>query len=252
MRLTLDQRARRMLRRVPHTTAYSAVELILITLVAVQCARLIWIVATPVDPVGAWRAGPAPIAVPSPLGGFDPFFRLSGSAAPVAVTSLALTLHGVRENRASGGGSAIIGTPDGLQRSYAVGEEIAPGVTLSAVGYDSITLSRAGTAEQLFLDQSVPAAEVAPAPPAAPPLNFGTPATPPPATPPAPVPAAPAADLMRAAGLQPGDQIVSVAGQPVSSPEQASSLASGLRGREVPVVVRRNGAETVINARIPQ
>ena len=38
--------------------------------------------------------------------------------------------YGIRQDQASGRGAAIIATPDGLQRSFAVGEEIVPGVTL--------------------------------------------------------------------------------------------------------------------------
>lgn len=159
MRLTLDPRARRLLRRMPRTTVYSALELLLLSLLAMQCARLVWTIVTPVGPVGEWKASSAlrPVVAPSPdlLGGFDPFFRLTNAGnAPVVVTSLNLKLYGVREDRASGRGSAIISTPDGQQRSFAVGEEIQPGVILTAVGFDSVTITRSGTPEQIFLDQS--------------------------------------------------------------------------------------------------
>jgi len=167
MRLALDPRARRLLRRLPRTTVYSAMELVLLSLLALQCARLVWTLVTPLGPVGEWKAGsalrPGAPASSSLLGGFDPFFRLNAEgAAPVVVTSLNLKLFGVREDRASGRGSAIIGTADGQQRSFAVGEEVIPGVTLTTVGFDSVTVSRGGTAEQLFLDQSPPATVVAP------------------------------------------------------------------------------------------
>ena len=169
MRIALDPRARRLLRRLPRTTVYTAMELVLLSLLAIQCARLAWAFVTPVGPIGDWRPSdvlrPA-MAGPAAAGGFDPFFRLSGnSGAPVLVTSLNLKLFGVREDRASGRGSAIISTPDGQQRSFAVGEEIVPGVTLSAVGFDSVTIDRGGTAEQLFLDQSSPAPVANPQPP---------------------------------------------------------------------------------------
>lgn len=159
MRVRLDSRALRILRRVPHTTVYSAMELLLLSLLAVQCARLAWTIVTPVGPVGEWKATsalrPPPAPAASLVAGFDPFFRLSGaSTAPLVVTSLNLKLYGVRENRASGGGAAIIGLPDGQQRSFAVGEEIVPGVTLTGVSFDGVTISRGGAAEQLYLDQS--------------------------------------------------------------------------------------------------
>ncbi len=144
-----------------------AAELLLFALVAAQAARLAWLVATPRGPVGDWRpatAGAAPAGAAA-LRAFDPFFRLEGAPGPAVVTSLNLRLFGVREDRATGRGAAIIGLPDGSQRSFAVGEEILPGVTLGDVGFDSITVRRGGRAEQLFLDQSTPTPASSPAAP---------------------------------------------------------------------------------------
>lgn len=167
MRLALDPRAWRLLRRLPRTNVYSLLELVLLSLLAIQCARLVWALVTPVDPLGNWR-------IASPLAGgeaqrlalfrgFDPFFRLQGAGQPSAVvTSLQLQLFGVRVNEATGQGSAIIAGPDNVQNSYAVGDEIMPGVTLQAVTYDGVTISRGGTPEQLFVDQSVAAPVAAP------------------------------------------------------------------------------------------
>ena len=70
----------------------------------------------------------------------------TAAAGPTVVTSLNLKLYGVREDRATGRGSAIIALPDGRQMSFAVGEEVMPGVTLTAVGFDNVTISRNGTA----------------------------------------------------------------------------------------------------------
>lgn len=282
MRLALDPRARRLLRRLPRNTVYSAMEIILLSLLALQCARLAWTLVTPLGPVGDWKAGSAlrPVAPGSSavLGSFDPFFRLSGGGtAPVVVTSLNLKLFGVREDRASGRGSAIIGTPDGQQRSYAVGDEIMPGVTLTAVGFDSVTVSRGGTAEQLFLDQSTPAAVVTP--------GGGTPPVPAPPPPPqvAPPPpvgtmrteAAPppaqfqpridggrvtgivvqpqgSGEALRATGLRPGDVVTSVNGQRITSAEQARSIAASLRGGDADVEVERGGRTVVLRVQAGQ
>ena len=63
MRLALDPRARRLLRRLPRNTVYSAMELILLSLLALQCARLVWTLVTPLGPVGDWKAGSALRAV---------------------------------------------------------------------------------------------------------------------------------------------------------------------------------------------
>ena len=185
MRFGLDARAHRLLRRVPRTSVYSLLELTLLSLLAIQGARLVWAIVTPLGPLGDWRpAGAVPTATVSSaaLTGFDPFFRLAGAAGPVAVTSLNLKLFGVREDRAAGHGSAFIGLPDGVQRSVQVGEEVVPGVTLAAVGFDSVTLNRGGASEQLFLDQS------SPAPVATPPVQSGPPLFAPPAPPPPPPP----------------------------------------------------------------
>jgi general secretion pathway protein C len=216
MRLALDPRARRLLRRLPRTTVYSALELLLLTLLAMQCARLVWTIVTPVGPVGEWKAPGAlrpalPAPSPAALAGFDPFFRVNAQgSAPAVVTSLNLKLFGVREDRATGRGSAIIATADGQQRSFAVGEEIVAGVTLTGVGFDNVTLSRGGTTEQLYLDQSSPATSVGQPPPpsgSAPPLF--TPPTPPPVTtttPPPPMPvvnARPEAGSVGNAQMQP-------------------------------------------------
>jgi general secretion pathway protein C len=167
MRLVLSARARALLRRLPRSNVYSLAELVLIALLAVQCARLVWVIVTPVTPLGDWRPmRPGSVGAPGDvLRGFDPFFRLSaGEAQPAAVTSLQLTLYGIRVNEATGGGSAIIATPDGTQKSYAIGDEIMPGATLKAVTFDHISIDRGGTIEDLYIDQSKPVAAVEPLP----------------------------------------------------------------------------------------
>ena len=210
------------------------------------------------------------------------------------VTSLNLTLFGIREDRASGRGSAIVATPDGVQRSYMVGEEIMPGVRLAGVEFDSITIDRGGTSEQLYLDQSQPAtvAGAAPPPPPPPPLvnDYGRPGagmvnipptsyptlTPAPrsANPPVITPTSGAiryqprledgqvtgvtvnpgtagGDAFRASGLRPGDVIVAVNGQRVTSADQARSLATQARGTSV-VEVERNGQTVPLSVKAPQ
>src|SRR3954468_5371383 len=170
MRLDGDRRSARLLGRLQRLTAYSWAELLLLVLIAVQCARLFWILVAPIGPVGDWKATGGPVAPTdaSVLASFDPFFRLDGTTGPTVVTSLNLKLYGVREDRATGRGAAIIALPDGRQMNFAVGEEVMPGVTLTAVGFDNVTISRNGTVEQIFLDQSGPAQTVvateAPAP----------------------------------------------------------------------------------------
>ncbi len=267
MRLAANPRAERLLRRLPRVTIYSALELALLLLIAVQAARLFWILVTPVGPVGDWKAPATLNALPagaSALGGFDPFFRLAEGGAPAVVTALNLKLYGVREDRATGRGSAIISLPDGTQRSFAIGEEVMPGVTLNAVGFDFVTINRGGALEQIFLDQSTPAAPVAggapvgpaavsvPAPAAAqsaPPLQFQPRMTSNQITGLVVSPGADGGQAFRAAGLQPGDVLVSVNGQRVTSAEQAAALI-GQSGANVGLMIERGGRAMPMRLRI--
>jgi general secretion pathway protein C len=130
------------------------VELVLLAAVAVQGARLVWALVTPVGPVG-YAPIPGIAAVASALSP-DPFFGATQENGGAAVTSLPLKLFGVRVDEAVGRGSAIIATPDGVQSSFGVGEAILPGVVLKAVARDNVVIARNGADERLFLDQSVP------------------------------------------------------------------------------------------------
>lgn len=134
-------------------------EYALLALVAMQGARVFWALLLPVGALGGWT--PRQPVIPSAtqraalFASFDPFFRSGqAEAGNRVVTSLALTLFGIRLNEGSGLGSAIIATPDGVQNSIAVGEEILPGVTLKAVAFDHVVIDRGGAEETVFLDQS--------------------------------------------------------------------------------------------------
>ena len=263
MRLVLDTRARRWLRRLPRYKLYTVAELVLLSLLAVQCARLLWVIVTPVDPLGDWRPARAQVMGDAIFRSFDPFFRNgAATAGPVVVTTLDLKLYGIRSDQASGRGSAIIGTPDGQQASYAVGDEIQPGVTLDAVAFDNVTILRSGAKEQIFLDQSQPATSVAPPP--------GSPPAPGMAPPPAGMGASPlppaAADVQitprlengkvtgfavdpqgvgtqfKAFGFQPGDVVLSINGisAAVANPDQIRNALSQ-SGGEVVAEVQREG-----------
>jgi general secretion pathway protein C len=142
---------------------FTWIEGALVAVLAVQAARLFWAIAAPLGPVGAWQV-PQPSAVYDPAlpARFDPFFRLARAAGPVVVTSVPLTLFGVRVDQASGRGAAIIATPDGVQSSFAIGDAIMPGIILKAVAVDGVTIDRGGISEQLFLDQSVAVPAVPP------------------------------------------------------------------------------------------
>jgi general secretion pathway protein C len=268
----LTTRGGRLLERLPRLTIYSAAEILLLVLLAVQSARLIWLLLAPLGPVGDWKASSALVAPASSsvLASFDPFFRLSAGGT-VVVTELNLKLHGVREDRATGRGSAIIALPDGRQLSFAVGEEVMPGVTLAAVGFDNVTISRNGTLEQIFLDQSTPATVAGgdtiitstPPVPGAPPMP-----PPPPSSAGAAInfqpriagggingiivsPGGDGGQAFRSAGFVAGDVIVSVNGRRISSLEQARA-AIGQAGGEVNVMVDRGGRAVALRVRLNQ
>ncbi len=258
MRLALDPRLARLLRRMPRSFPYTLAEIVLLTLLAGQVARILWAAVAPIGPVGNWKVeSVAPAGDPSLLTRFDPFFRLTGSTGPAVVTSLAIKLFGIRVDQAAGRGSAIIATPDGVQSSYAVGDEIVPGVKLKSVSFDSVTIDRGGIEEQVFLDQSVAAPLAQP---------VGQSAAPPGAAAPAPPAAALASDVayaprlengqvtgfvvspkgtgtaFQSAGLQPGDVLTGINGQAITSVDELMTAmkatpASGL----VSMSVERRG-----------
>lgn len=116
-----------------------------------------------------WRAVQVvrePLPVPPPftapamadrglLARLDPFFPVRADpAGSLPVTALPISLHGVRADSATGRGSAIIASGDGLQKVYAVGETLADGVTLAAIAADHVVIDRGGTREALWLDSA--------------------------------------------------------------------------------------------------
>ena len=257
-------------RRLPPVTLHDVVWWALAATIALLGAILLWMVVTPVSPLGAWK--PAGVRVLSPaartalFAGFDPFNRTAvqiAATGPGTVTGLALTLFGVRVNAATGGGTAIIAGADGIQQVYRVGTEVMPGVTLSGVHFDYVELAHNGANELLYLDQSKPAIDAAT-------TLAQTPAGPVGQT---VAPSALTADAVRegiaflprneggritglsvgssgdgaafrAAGFQPGDVIVGVGGRPVVTAADGAALNAQLRsGQSVAVTVRRNGQQ---------
>lgn len=292
MRLALDARAQRLLRRIPRTNVYSAMEIVLLFLLAIQCARLVWAVVTPVGPLGEWRGDPGVnnLATPGPafFEAFDPFFRIEGGGA-IVVTELDLKLFGVREDRATGRGSAIIAAQNGEQTSYLVGDEIMPGVFLEAVGFDFATILRDNRPEQIFLDQSDSAAGGAQgatvagsaASPQAPQPRVATPPIAQPQTGAQPTGAViTPGDLARetrisprregnritgavlqpmgsgeafsAAGFRPGDVLISVNGQRIQDVGEAARFATRLGSGDALVQVERNGETISFRTRVSE
>ena len=238
----------------------SSVEVVLALLLVVQLGRLVWIVAEPRDAVAA-STPPSAAVAPADLAvfqRFDAFFRTGGQsslAEASAAGSGQMRLYGLRSD-GSGGGSAIIGLADGRQVSVGVGEEVEPGLVLRGVGPDYVTLARGASVSRLiFSDLPVGVAPVPPPPPG--PQTVTPPAPPPP--PPAATPTAASVDparlitqaglrprmrglrmdgftvsgsgdaaVLRAAGLQAGDVILAVNGQPLDSLERIAALRGQL------------------------
>lgn len=270
MQLTLGAPRWRALqtRLVPAGFPYTLIEAVLIVVLAVQCARLVWAAATPFGPLGAWAAGAPSDGQGAPvLARFDPFFRLGPGTGPTVVTSAPVKLFGVRVDQATGRGSAIIATPDGVQASFAVGDEIMPGITLKAVLLDHVTIERGGVAEQLYLDQSVaaPVAQTGAAP-AAPPAAVVAPDA---AALRAGIAFAPrlesgavtgfvvsptgSGDVFRSIGFLPGDVVTTINGRAVKSVQEAAEAIAGLGpGATVQFGIERGGKVTTLNARIGQ
>ena len=262
-------------RRSPREIGPLLLAALLGALLIFQLVRLLWTVITPLSPLGAWQPQAAVIASPAErralFASFDPFFRSAPQGpASATVTALGLTLFGININEATGGGSAIIAGEDGVQTSYAVGDEIAPGVRLVGVAFDYVLLDRGGARESLFLDQSGEAAVANPATPLPSPTpEVGSTGTTgvsasgemSPATLKAGVGFAPRAEdgrvtglvvqpqgdgaVFRAAGLRPGDVIRSVNGRPIGSAGDAAALANQIApGARISLEVER-GASVV-------
>ena len=239
---------------------YPVLFVILAVLLLIQAIRLIWLVVTPLGPVGDYRANDVQVLSPQSrltlFSSFDPFFRDGAAQNANVVTSLQLTLYGIRMNEASGLGSAILSGPDGVQENYAVGQEIMSGVTLDSVAFDHVVISRGGVLESLYLDQSIPAQTVGTEDPEAPaslaisgdeipgiasltPRNEQGRVT--------GIVLSPLGDgsLFKSAGFRNGDIVVSINGNRVGSTSDIETLKSQIQpGARLSVEVER-GADTV-------
>lgn len=272
----IRSRAALLARRVRHpdrrVDPIFALEWVVLAMLAVQIARLIWAVVTPVTSFGAWTG--QQVVIPSAseqqalFTRFDPFYRTTEASAggsPV-VTSLALTVYGIRVNEGSGLGSAIIATPDGLQNSFAVGDEILPGVKLKAVAFDHIVIDRGGAEETVFLDQSQAAPVADPEAPDSP-SSFPGQTVPQNIVPQSLTPAAiksdigfsprtdggrvtglvlsPKGPMFQNAGFRPGDIVTQVNGRPITSMSDLQALQNQIApGARISLMVER-GATTV-------
>lgn len=242
-------------------------EVLLVVLLAAQAARLLWVLV-PIAPIGV-AAATAQIQAAAPsLPMVDLFFRgASRATSSGSGEALGYSLRGVRTDGT--GGSAIL-EKDGRQAPHAVGREIAPGIRLEAVGADHAILVSGGERHRLELPRhssaraaSRPAARssrsraqtIAHAPASAPesanaiatdtatarPLSSGDTATQPDGG--YAIPTGGGNPLLRQAGLQPGDVVLSVNGRTVD-PASLGDLKQVLAGQSQATIRYRRGGTT--------
>jgi general secretion pathway protein C len=239
-----------------------AIQALLILVLAFLAARLAWQLLTPVGPFGASPA------IATVTGAADPglaaraFLQGGHESSPgAAADTSGLALFGVRRASDPRRSTAILGTVGGNQASFAVGDTVAPGVTLASVGDGQVVLDRGGTRLRLALpDAPAPSATAAPAPVASPPPQG-------PASVSAPIDAGQLlaqaglrprlrdgqadgytliprgdGDLLRRAGLQAGDVLLAVNGQALT-PERIGEIEQILRTNPNTVVTLERGGE---------
>lgn len=236
------------------------VEAGVVVLLALQAARLLWLVFNPTGPVGMPEAALTTTATAPMLGRSDVFFRQMTLDAGNRGTTGALgyTLFGVRGG-GSHTGSAILGNADGQQAAYRLGDAIAPGLVLDAVGADHVILRSGGARQRIDLPGR-PTASPTPAAAAPGVLPTGAPArnaAAPDAIDPQHLLAQaglrprseggytviPRGDgaVLRQAGLQSGDVLLSVNGQTLT-PERLGELNEELKGQpEIAITFERDG-----------
>ena len=234
---------------------------LILALVAVQLTRLLWAIVTPVGPFGDWRpAMPRQLSAEAQtalLSSIDPFYRAGAMQAAPASAALpaGLELFGTREGSGGLPGSAIIGTPE-EQKSYVVGEEVAPGVKLAAVAFDHVILDRGGVRQTVYMPGADDGSATGAAPGGAPaaladafefrPRGEGSNVT--------GAIVAPGRNpaFYQSAGFRPGDVIVAVNGARISSLIDVQQLQSSIApGARLMLSVERGGQTVPIALNLP-
>jgi general secretion pathway protein C len=230
---------------------YTSLKAVILAVLAVLAAQLAWTIVTPVGPFGDWRpAAPRTLSAEAQsavLAAVDPFFRSGTAPQAGAASPVDLQLFGTRLGSDGVPGSAILGQPEGEQRSYVVGEEVASGVKLAAVHFDHVVVERGGVRQSL----SMPDAEGGTASSAAPsgasiadafefkPRMSGTAVT--------GAIVSPGRNKVpfAASGLRQGDVIVAVNGARITSPIDIQQLHAGLAPGARLILTVERGAQTL-------
>ncbi len=258
----------------------AVVETVLVVLLAVLLARAGWLMVAPADAVSPLSLRPLPSPIQqttrtdvrsdlSLLLARNPFG--TGSAAPVEAvpdapeTSLNLKLVALFMSTDSDADSATIITPDNRSQRFQPGDDIIPGVVLQRVLADRVIISRNGSEESLIRGGREAGLSVISDPSEGPAATSTVSAPPPAVFAPGvsartllasldPVPETtddrigalilrPRSNpqLMRAAGLEPGDRLIEINGSQVSELDMSGLAAEFGSARTISVTVLRDG-----------
>ncbi|WP_330195289.1 type II secretion system protein N [Hyphobacterium marinum] len=240
-----------------------AAELVLIAAIGLMLARGIWLVA--------FGAGAADVTIDPPAVSAStertgaPFQRPDGdilfaarNAGPVVEaeaapeTQLDISLHGVRLSSEPATATAILRPGRLTHSSYRVGDEIADGVTLTAIHADRVTIRRNGVSESVFLRED---ARREPTlirseggrtgnPGLVPAIRNGRLAG-------FEITAGADPDLLARSGLQTGDLVTAVDGQAITPTTDLPGLAARLRSADtVRLEVERGGRTLTLEAEL--
>lgn len=239
--------------------APAVLEGVLVVLLAIQAARLLWAVITPVDPLGP-LPGWTPAAEVPALAGHDPFRTGDDGADPATPGLQDWRLFGLRSG--SDGGAAILANGSGPQRAYRPGDMLAPGLVLERIEAGHALFRDGGASIRLELPAQHGLPRRAASPPSTLPATSAT-GTAAAAVDPSRLLAGsglrhagegdgsagytvmPQADgaLLRQAGLRPGDVLLRVNGQPLAPGTFAEVAAELQRNPRARIEFRRDGQD---------
>jgi general secretion pathway protein C len=251
----------------------TAVACCVIALLVLQGVRLVWLMLTPIGPLGTGYSGSVSPVDVSALRR-DVFYRTAPDA-----NSDGIVLHGVRAGGAQA--AAYLSGSDGRQGAYRVGDTVASGVVVQAIAVDHVLLRAGGSVRRIALSEaaatgaSLPAAATSATAPgavaAAVQSNVATPAGATAATAVDPQQLLASAGLrasadgggftvmprgdgalLRQAGLAPGDVLTQINGRTLDA-EHLRELQDELRdGQSATLTYRRDGQTHTMTLKRPQ
>lgn len=146
----------------------SALACVLLALLALQCARVVWVMITPIGPLGTAQVATSAQAE-LPALRRDVFYRSVAEA-----NSDGIVLHGVRAGGAQA--AAFLSSGDGRQGAYRIGDGVVAGVTVQAIASDHVLLRTGSGVRRLALVESTASAAATSPATAAPAAVGGAPA----------------------------------------------------------------------------